>query len=386
MSHHFYRNLKPSSIPLQALLKLEKSFKKVPSSWHIVVADIENSTDAVAKDYHSDVNLAATGCIVSVLNKIKDTDNTTVIPYFYGGDGVTFLVPPKLIAIVFEVVKNYKIHVQTQFKLNLKVGKIAVEEIYNAGFQIKLSKLQQNSFLAIPVALGNGLKEAEARVKTNKNIELEKNLLKPVNLEGMECRWDEIKPVKANLKVFCLIVVCNTENLQARVFSSIISKIESIFGNLDDRRPISPFNLKLKPTLKKIKTEMYGKLGKYNFFYLYLNLILTAIGVYYFKYFPAGKKFLYRVAQLSETITIDGSLATVLSGTQSQMDNLKKHLDDLEKNNDILYGLHTTYASIMSCYVEDMDKNHIHFVDGTEGGYTSAAIVLKEKIKAKKNN
>ncbi|WP_338034474.1 DUF3095 family protein [Lacinutrix algicola] len=38
-------------------------------------------------------------------------------------------------------------------------------------------------------------------------------------------------------------------------------------------------------------------------------------------------------------------------------------------------------ASIMSCYFEDREEKHIHFVDGTEGGYTSAAIMLKEKAR-----
>ena len=32
------------------------------------------------------------------------------------------------------------------------------------------------------------------------------------------------------------------------------------------------------------------------------------------------------------------------------------------------------------CYVQDREDNHIHFVDGTEGGYTTAALVYKSKI------
>ena len=381
MSHHFYQNLKSNFTPLQTLLKRESSFEEVPSSWFIIVTDIENSTQAVAQDFHSDVNLAATGCIVSVLNKIKETDDINVVPYFYGGDGVTFLVPQKLIDVVFEVVDNYKIHVLKQFKLNLRVGKVSVKNIYESGYQIKITKLQQNKLLAIPIVLGNGLKKAEAIVKSRYEANNEDVLPKPVNLKGMECRWDEIRPVEEKLKVFCLIVICKNENSQAKVYSGIISRIDKIFGNLDKRRPINAINLKLKPTLKKIKSEMNIKLGKYNFGYLLQNWLLTSLGVYYFKFFPKGKQYLFRVTQLSDTIMIDGSLTTVLSGTQKQMDKLKKDLDTLENNNDILYGLHTTYASIMSCYVENMDKNHIHFVDGTEGGYTSAASILKAKLK-----
>jgi hypothetical protein len=52
----------------------------------------------------------------------------------------------------------------------------------------------------------------------------------------------------------------------------------------------------------------------------------------------------------------------------------------MEKNGEINYGLHVSSESVMSCYVRNMNEDHIHFVDGSEGGYTKAAGVLKKKI------
>jgi len=60
---------------------------------------------------------------------------------------------------------------------------------------------------------------------------------------------------------------------------------------------------------------------------------------------------------------------------------LEKVLDELEKTEKIIYGLYVSNESVMSCYVRDLEDDHIHFVDGSEGGYTKAAGVLKEKIK-----
>ncbi|MFT5165733.1 MAG: hypothetical protein ACI8P3_000961, partial [Saprospiraceae bacterium] len=37
--------------------------------------------------------------------------------------------------------------------------------------------------------------------------------------------------------------------------------------------------------------------------------------------------------------------------------------------------------SVMSCYVRNRDDQHIHFVDGSQGGYTQAAIMLKKKLR-----
>ena len=46
-----------------------------------------------------------------------------------------------------------------------------------------------------------------------------------------------------------------------------------------------------------------------------------------------------------------------------------------------VFGLHVSNESVMSCYVRDRRDQHIHFVDGAEGGYTLASIVLKKKLR-----
>jgi Protein of unknown function (DUF3095) len=57
-------------------------------------------------------------------------------------------------------------------------------------------------------------------------------------------------------------------------------------------------------------------------------------------------------------------------------------LQQLEADGDILYGLHISGESVMSCYVRNLDDQHVHFIDGADGGYTKAAGVLKKKIAA----
>ncbi len=73
----------------------------------------------------------------------------------------------------------------------------------------------------------------------------------------------------------------------------------------------------------------------------------------------------------------------VISGSEKQRQLLTKHLDDLEKNGLIIYGIYVSENSIMSCYVRNRKAEHIHFVDGGSSGYTRAAMVLKEKIRNK---
>lgn len=197
----------------------------------------------------------------------------------------------------------------------------------------------------------------------------------------MECRWDEVYPNKTDKKVVCLLVDCNNEKKQAEIYGRIMQEIDAVFGSLEKRNPISSPKLKLDASVRKIRKEMYAKIGKHEYSYLISNWFFTIVGIFYFKFFKAGKLYKSRIPQLSDTIMLDGLLNTVISGTDIQVNRLKILLDNLESNNHIIYGMHITHASIMSCYIEDREEKHIHFIDGTEGGYTSAAIMFKEKLK-----
>lgn len=378
----FYKTIKKNRIELKDLLQNENLFSSVPKNWHIVVTDVQNSTLAVANGKHNDVNLTATGSIITVLNKLKKLDAEVRIPYFFGGDGATFIVPPSIILEVLKVLTDYCIHIKNTLDLDLRVGSLEVEEVYKNDFTLRISKLKVNDFLTTPVILGNGLKFAESKIKQQfegNNLPDQEKLL--IDLKGMECRWDEIYPSANSKRIACLLISATSETKQAEIFNQIINEIDYIFGDLHQRNPITIQRLKLKPTLKKIKKEMYTRIGVYKSGYLMNNWLITFFGQYYFKFFNSGKSYLYKVTQLSDTIMLDGSINTVISGDDRQFAKLKTYLDNLELSGKIIYGLHKTYASILSCYVEDRDRKHIHFVDGTEGGYTTASIEYKTKIK-----
>ena len=51
----------------------------------------------------------------------------------------------------------------------------------------------------------------------------------------------------------------------------------------------------------------------------------------------------------------------------------------MERDRLLTYGLFVSRESVMSCYVRDRRDEHIHFVDGADGGYTMAATMWKRK-------
>jgi len=376
----FYQNILRVTVPLNEVVGDARFFYDVPEDWSVIIADVKDSTLAVLNGLHNEVNLASTGSIAAVFNTVQEQLLNYKIPYFFGGDGVTFLTPEEIQEIVLQALERHAEHVLATFDLVLRTGSMSVSEITATGRTVRICKYKINNYLTIPIVLGTGLKYAEAKIKKDFKTNVPNTIEKmPLNLDGMECRWDEVIPEQKNSKVVCLLVVCDDEKEQHHIYENVISEIDTIFGDLEKRKPITTPRLKLDATIAKIRKEMYARIGKYSAVYLLKNWLVTCFGVLYFKYFEDGKQYVFKMSQLSDTIMIDGTLNTVMNGTSAQIDKLRLFLDEMEQKGKLQYGIHVTYASVMSCYIQDRKENHIHFVDGTEGGYTAASLAFKTK-------
>jgi hypothetical protein len=195
----------------------------------------------------------------------------------------------------------------------------------------------------------------------------------------MQCRWDKILPPENYSEVVSLLVIAREGVKQSMAFKKVMDSIEEIYGTPQIRTPISVGKLKLKATLAKIGQEMRVKMRRFRPLYHLLTWIITSLGHLYFKT-KKGQVYLENLVEMSDTLVIDGRINTVISGTSGQREKLETALNKIEKEGEIIYGLYVSTESVMSCYVRNMDDQHIHFVDGSDGGYTNAAGVLKQKI------
>jgi hypothetical protein len=356
----------------------EHLFFKIPPNWHVVVTDVKNSTAAIQRGMHETINLVATGSIVAVLNIAYKTNIT--VPFFFGGDGASFIIPPGLLGPVTHALVQHKENTRENFGLELRVGYVHVADIYGQGLQLNISKLRTSELFAIPVLLGDGLTFAEKKIKgpdymfaslTGKGEELD--------LSGMQCRWDRIKPPENFYEVVSLLAIAPEGVDQADAFKKVIDNIDAIYGGPQKRKPITVDKLKLKATLAKIGLEMKARMGAFRPFYLLYTWIKMSLGFLYFRT-KKGRKYLHNLVDLSDTLVIDGRINTVISGTSQQRELLETALNKIELEGRIIYGLYVSNESIMSCYVRNMSDRHIHFVDGAEGGYTKAAGVIKKKL------
>ena len=375
----FYTNLINYKEPINELLSKTDQFQRIPDDWYIVITDIKGSTSSVNKGLSELVNLIATGSIIAALNIAKK--HTIDIPFFFGGDGATLLIPPILLQDIMEALILHQENIQKEFDIHLRVGNISVSHVYENDQELKIIKASINNLHTIPVILGNGLSFAEKEIKSRDiDFDILEKQESNLDLDGMECRWNKIPPPENSNEVVSLLINAVKESKQAQIFQLILEKTDEIYGSLDDRNPISVNKLELKFNYKKIKTELKAtnkKFGIVNFFKVWLSGL---IGKYIYLPNDSGRRYLKELKKLSDILVMDGRINMVISGTVKQRELLTEYLDDLENNEEIIYGIYVSNTSIMSCYVRNRNAKHIHFVDGGSSGYTKAAMVLKEKM------
>lgn len=375
----FYSRLPTLALSVPELFRARENFHDVPTAWHVVVTDIESSTAAVDGGRHEDVNLVAAGSIIAALNVA--CRHGEEIPFFFGGDGATLLLPPSLHDEVLAALHGHRRNAAHHFGLRLRVGSVAVAAMRAAGDAIAIAKLRRASAFCIPVVAGGGISAAERLVKSRGSP---RDTGDPpavaADLSGMECRWDRIKPPARQDEVVCLLVNVPGDDTAHAVIAAVLEAIETIYGPRQRRNPISSRRLRLDLNPARIAREMRMKFGAMNWAYLAEQWGRTAlIGPAFFRFAAAGRKYVETMPELSDTLVIDGRINTIMSGTGEDRRRLLAKLEALEAAGAIVFGVHVSDASIMSCYVRNRDDAHIHFVDGAGGGYTQAAKMLKRK-------
>ncbi|MEO7727691.1 MAG: DUF3095 family protein [Burkholderiales bacterium] len=375
----FYSGLPVHTAALSELMEDETQFSAVPEDWHVILTDVCKSTQALSDGKHQQVNLVAAGSIIAALNIAHRED--VELPFFFGGDGATLLAPPAIADAIEAALRVHRENTRVNFGLDLRVGRVAVADIYRNNVRLTIAKVDVNhQGLVIPVALGEGLLHAERIIKDGDAVAAAPAESETVDLEGMECRWDSIPPPANTQEVVCLLITVRRPERQAAIIAGVLKEIETTYGPLAQRSPVSRLALKLDKTVGKITTEMRARLGRFDFTYLAENWLRTVAGGLYFAFNREGSHYLDRLVQLSDTLMIDGRVTTVMSGTAGQRQLLVAALTGLEQKGDLVFALQVCSASVMSCYVRDRRDRHVHFVDGLGGGYTQASSVLKKKL------
>ena len=359
----------------------------VPEDWHVVIADVKGSTEAVSKGHYKSVNMVGASCIIAVLNEVGDID----IPYVFGGDGASFLIPEHLMEAVSLALMDTKSMAMDVFGLDLRVGAICVSDLLKAGKSLQVSKYKVSDMIHIAMFHGGGMACAEGLVKGEQSGDaygLEKythgKSPKKANFDGLECRWD---PVMAKKDQIVTLMVESRQNYT--VYNEVMVEIDNIFGSAEEYRPVKVDNMKLSLNSKSLEQELGVKTRSGNVFqrigYLMKMKIENMLAMLLIKLDVTvsgfeGKKYVADAAKNTDFQKFDDTLRVILDSSHAQAEALLSYLSQRHEDGDLFYGVSISSSVMMTCLIFERAENHLHFVDGMAGGYTVAAKNMKEQI------
>ena len=74
----------------------------------------------------------------------------------------------------------------------------------------------------------------------------------------------------------------------------------------------------------------------------------------------------------------------VLDVTDSQAGRIEQYLRREQDAGRLIYGVHLADAALMTCLVFNIEQSeHVHFVDGSDGGFAMAARGFKSGLVAR---
>lgn len=385
----FYRKMNPAPSLMQAFS--EKSTHALPEDWFVIITDIAGSTAAIEEGNYRDVNKAG-GLAAMALSNAFDT---LEFPFIFGGDGATFLIPPRMRVHAEDILVDTANKVKEFFNLNLRVGVVPAKFVYDAGYSIQVGKIQISPYYLQAVIMGDGIEYAEKLVKNKEEYRVTKkqNPMVEANFSGFSCRWHDVP--SENGETVALIVRLNGENeiKKELLLQQVFQIIEKYYGTEAEYHPIQESAMQLAFTKKIIWREAAARAGKKNgilyFFILiriFLENLLARLAIWLS--LPI-KSFHYQVDRIkwynvisSDFKKFDGMLKMVLSGTPEARTGLTEALEKWRRDGNLYYGLHTSNRALLTCLLHAGSEQEVHFVDAADGGYAMAAKMLKKQMSA----
>jgi Protein of unknown function (DUF3095) len=357
-----------------------QNFTAVPTDWWVIITDIVGSTRAIAAGHYKAVNLIGACSITAVLNIAKALD----IPFVFGGDGASLLIPPSLFGAAQRSLRAVQILAEQEFHLKLRVGIVPVADIIAGGVSINVAKLSISENYHQAMFIGGGLNYATDLVKHPKTAEiyaLSANGIAPnADFSGLECRWQDI-PSRYGETVSLLVIAS-----RANQYREVIETIEKIYGKDDRSNPITPDRLHLafsQPALSgETKVQTMGKNQFSKLLYALKIWVENLLGWGLIKFGITTKTadwgtYLTTVTAATDHRKFDDMLRMVIAGNTRQRQQLTDYLERQYQAGKLTYGLHVSDRALLTCLVFERNGRQVHFVDGADGGYALAAKALK---------
>ena len=352
-------------------------YSPLPDDWAVGVADIVESTKAIAARRYKAVNMAGAAVIAAVTNALEGRE----FPFAFGGDGASFAVSADDLERAREALAATASWVRQDLDLVMRVALVPVSAIRKQGLEVRVARFGPSANLSYAMFSGGGLGWAEAAMKRGEfAVAVAPEGTQP-DLSGLSCRFEEIPATRGLILAILVLPRPGADPLAfRRVVEDIIGMVER---SPDEGRPVPAGGPPLRWPPAGVEYEARaargGSLAKRRAIALAFTLwayVVIRFGIKVGNFVP--KNYVRQVVENSDFRKYDDGLRMILDCTEELRDALAERLASAAANGLVRYGLHGQDAAMMTCFVPSvMRADHVHFIDGARGGYAAAATALK---------
>ena len=353
-------------------------YTPLPDDWTIGVADIVESTKAIADRRYKTVNMAGAAVIAAVTNALGGRE----FPFVFGGDGASFAVAPADLDLAREALAATAAWVKADLDLSMRVALVPLADIRAQGRDIRVARFGPSRNVSYAMFSGGGLGWAEVAMKRGDYAVTPAPAGSHPDLTGLSCRFEEMPAMRG---LILSVLVVRRDDGDATAFRRLIEDIVTLVERSPEAaRPIpaggphinwppAGFELEVRAGRGKRTAALFRPWVTIRTLFVYT---LIRFGISCGGFVP--KTYLQQLVENSDFRKYDDGLRMILDCTPELERELAERLAKAAADGIVRYGLHRQDAAMMTCFAPSaVRSDHVHFIDGARGGYASAAMALK---------
>ena len=352
-------------------------YTPLPDDWTIGIADVVQSTKAIAEKRYKAVNMAGAAVIAALTNALGGRE----FPFVFGGDGASFAVSPRDAGIAREALAATAAWANSELGLTLRVALIPVAAVRAQGVDVRVARYAPSENLSYAMFSGGGLAWADGAVKRGEFAVAPAPPGTWPDLTGLSCRFEEFRAAQG---LILSLIVLPMPGADPAAFRALTEEIVALVeASPDAGRPVPALGPKLGWPPQGVALETHTAPGGR----LQRRAAVLVRTLLYFLIMRAGRpigpfvpaRYMRQVVENSDYRKYDDGLRMILDCTPELADALEQRL--AAATGIARYGLFRQDAAMMTCFTPSpVRSDHVHFVDGARGGYAAAATALKAAI------
>jgi hypothetical protein len=358
----------------------QSHYRRIPDEWTIGITDIVQSTDAIGQKRYKSVNTAGASVIAAITNALRHRE----FPFVFGGDGASFALPNDDLAVGREAMAATAAWVRDSLNLDMRIALVPIADIRAQGHDVRVARYAPSPNVSYAMFSGGGLGWAEAAIKRGEFAVPPAPEGTMPDLSGLSCRFERIPAARGLILSVIAVRAQDASDARFKEFvEQLLALIESS-GQAGSPVPGQGPTLRWPPEGLDVEARAMARgplplrRARAALRTLFVHLVMR-YDIKLGGFIPA--KYMSELVANTDFRKYDDGLRMILDCSESLASDIERRLQGASEQNIVRFGIHRQEAAIMTCFTPSPTRSdHIHFIDGADGGYAMAAVALKAAL------